>query len=431
MHAVDVLRGRDLLGQRRAVDLRRRRQLEQDPGHLGVRVELVEQLAHGLVARVRGQAVVEPADPGLGARLLLAADVDGARRVVADQDGGEAGRLVARGDPRRDLLAHLVAHLLRDRLAVNQRHRARQASVPCPWSFTTRPELSGTFGMVASTHWLASAAGMAVLERGGNAFDAAVATGLALQVVEPHLNGPGGEVPILLWDGAPKVVCGQGPAPRAATIDAFRDLGYSLIPGTGPLAACVPGALDAWLLLLREYGTMSFGRGGGVRDRLRAGQVPGAAGDRAGARRGARGRHTWERSGSRLRNPVLADTYERLAGSEDRGWLAEAILAEHEGLLTADDLAGYCATVEAPVSFDFGGWTVFKTGPWGQGPVFLQQLALLEGVDLGAVPRASSTSTRWSSARSSRSPTARRSTATSTCRWTACSRGRTRRSGAR
>ena len=68
--------------------------------------------------------------------------------------------------------------------------------------FTTRPELRGDFGMVASTHWLASAVGMSVLERGGNAADAAVAAGFVLQVVEPHLNGPGGEVPILLWDAA-------------------------------------------------------------------------------------------------------------------------------------------------------------------------------------------------------------------------------------
>ena len=87
-------------------------------------------------------------------------------------------------------------------------------------SFTTRPELRGTFGMVASTHWLASAAGMAVLEQGGNAFDAAVAAGLTLQVVEPHLNGPGGDLPALLWPverGEPVVLCAQGPAPRAAT----------------------------------------------------------------------------------------------------------------------------------------------------------------------------------------------------------------------
>src|SRR4051794_38219884 len=117
-------------------------------------------------------------------------------------------------------------------------------------AFTTRPELSGTFGMVASTHWLATAAGMAVLERGGNAFDAAVAAGLSLQVVEPHMNGPGGDLPLLLWDGeAVEVICGQGPAPAGASIAGFRERGHELVPGTGPLAACVPGAFDAWMTL--------------------------------------------------------------------------------------------------------------------------------------------------------------------------------------
>src|SRR3954470_2833154 len=127
--------------------------------------------------------------------------------------------------------------------------------------FTTRPELHGTFGMVASTHWLASAAGMGMLERGGNAFDAAVAAGFVLQVVEPHLNGPGGEVPILLYSAERDdvlVVDGQGRAPAAATIARFRDLGHELVPGTGLLAACVPGAFDAWLLLLRDFGTLSL-----------------------------------------------------------------------------------------------------------------------------------------------------------------------------
>src|SRR5215203_3440829 len=125
--------------------------------------------------------------------------------------------------------------------------------------FATRPELRGSFGMVSSTHWLASATGMAVLERGGNAFDAAVAAGFVLQVVEPHLNGPGGEVPILAapaGSGRVLVVNGQGPVPRAATIARFEELGLDLVPGTGLLPACVPGAFGAWMRLLRDHGSL-------------------------------------------------------------------------------------------------------------------------------------------------------------------------------
>src|SRR5436190_23880317 len=94
--------------------------------------------------------------------------------------------------------------------------------------FTTRPEITGTFGVASSTHWLASATAMSVLERGGNAFDAAAAAGFVLQVVEPHLNGPAGEVPVLLWDagaGRAHVLCGQGTALAAATPARFRELG--------------------------------------------------------------------------------------------------------------------------------------------------------------------------------------------------------------
>src|SRR6516164_451712 len=104
-------------------------------------------------------------------------------------------------------------------------------------TFTTRPQLAGTFGMVASTHWLATAAGMAVLEAGGNAFDAAVATGFALQVVEPHQNGPGGDLPALVWHDGPRVLCAQGPAPALATRDRYA--GMDLVPGQGLLAAVV------------------------------------------------------------------------------------------------------------------------------------------------------------------------------------------------
>ncbi|MDE0781268.1 MAG: gamma-glutamyltransferase, partial [Alphaproteobacteria bacterium] len=127
--------------------------------------------------------------------------------------------------------------------------------------FTTRPEIRGTHGMVASTHYLATMAGWRMLEIGGNAFDAAVATGLALQVVHPYQNGPGGDLPIVLHNaatGKTEVICGQGVAPQAATIEAYNALGLDLVPGTGLLSPCVPGAFDAWMLLLRDYGRLSL-----------------------------------------------------------------------------------------------------------------------------------------------------------------------------
>ena len=126
-------------------------------------------------------------------------------------------------------------------------------------TFTTRPTLRGTFGMVSSTHWLASQSAMRILELGGNAFDAGAAAGFVLHVVEPHLNGPGGEVPAIIAtadDPTPRVLSGQGVAPAGATIEHYRSLGLTLVPGSGPLAATVPGAVDAWLLLLRDHGTL-------------------------------------------------------------------------------------------------------------------------------------------------------------------------------
>ena len=117
-----------------------------------------------------------------------------------------------------------------------------------PNPFTTRPEIDGTFGVVASTHWIATAVGMGILERGGNAFDAAVATAFTLQVVEPHLNGPGGDVPVILYDvrrGKPEVICGQGSVPAGATVKHYRDeLGLDLVPGTQVASSPVPGTMS-------------------------------------------------------------------------------------------------------------------------------------------------------------------------------------------
>ena len=299
--------------------------------------------------------------------------------------------------------------------------------------FTTRPELAGTFGMVASTHWLASAAGMAVLEHGGNAFDAAVATGLVLQVVEPHLNGPGGEVPVIAHHagrGETFVLCGQGTAPAAATPAAFAALGLDLVPGSGLLAACVPGSFGAWLLMLREFGTFRLRDVLGYAISYAAGGYPVLPAISWGIASVAElFRDYWPSSaevylpggrvpapGSRFANPVLAATYQRIldeaeAASQDRdeqieaarrayyeGFVAEAIAAyvasaevmdvtgqPHRGLLSHADLAGWQPRLEEPLTFDFGGLTVCKTQPWGQGPVFLQQLALLGGFDLPAM----------------------------------------------
>ncbi|MGW4287654.1 gamma-glutamyltransferase family protein [Streptomyces sp. NPDC004673] len=288
--------------------------------------------------------------------------------------------------------------------------------------FTTRPTLQGTFGMVSSTHWLASQSAMAVLEDGGNAFDAAVAGAFVLHVVEPHLNGPAGEVPILLApaDGEVRVLCGQGVAPAGATVAHYRALGLDLVPGTGPLAAAVPGAFDAWLLLLRDHGTkpldevlkyaIGYAEDGhspvenvtatveSVRELFETEWTSSAEVYLPGG-------HV-PRPGEPLRNPALAATWKRLlaetSGAGDRearidaartvwrtGFIAEALLRQsrrptldssgsrHTGTLTETDLADWTASYEAPATYDWNGWTLCKAGPWSQGPALLQQLALL------------------------------------------------------
>ncbi len=297
--------------------------------------------------------------------------------------------------------------------------------------FTTRPEIAGTFGVVASTHWLASQVGMAVLERGGNAFDAAVAAGFTLQVAEPHLNGPGGDAPIIIHSartGTQHVVCGQGVAPQAATLDAFAKLGIDLIPATGLLPAVVPGAFDAWCLMLREWGTwelqdvLAYALGY-ARDGVHV--VPRISATIESVR--PLFETEWRTSaavylphgdvpapGSLFARPALAATWERLCreavgpsrearidavrSAWYRGFVAEAVDrffrnndvldvtgAHHRGLLAADDFARWSASVEEPVRYDYHDHTVLKCGPWSQGPVFLQQLALLRGFDLGAM----------------------------------------------
>jgi len=299
-----------------------------------------------------------------------------------------------------------------------------------PDPFTTRPEIEGTFGVVTSTHWIATAVGMATLEKGGNAFDAGVATAFTLQVVEPHLNGPGGDVPVIVHDvkrGRTEVICGQGPAPAKATIAHYHSEGLDMVPGTGLLAACVPGTFESWMLLLRDYGTLK------LRDVLEPAIAYAANGYPLVERASATiqtveqlFRKHWPtsaavylpngevpRPGTIFTNKRLSETYARIlkeaesAGGDrvaqierarkawSQGFVAEAIDrfcrtqevmdvsgSPHRGVLSADDMARWQPTVEAPLTYDYGRYPVCKAGVWSQGPVMLQQLALLKGFDL-------------------------------------------------
>jgi gamma-glutamyltranspeptidase/glutathione hydrolase len=298
-------------------------------------------------------------------------------------------------------------------------------------AFTTRPEIDGTFGVAATTHWIATAVAMGILERGGNAFDAGIAAAFTLQVVEPHLCGPGGDVPVMVFDqrrGKPEVICGQGPAPAGATIAHYRDhLGLDIIPGTGLLAPCIPGTFETYMLVLRDYGTMR------VRDVLEAAISYAQNGHPIVERACATistvrdlFRDHWPTSAAvylpggsvappatLFRNPAHAETYlrilaeaeaggggreaeiERACRAWSQGFVADAVDRfcrteevmdvtgrRHKGVLTGHDMAGWKPTLEAPVSLDYGRYQVLKPGPWTQAPAMLQILAILKGFEV-------------------------------------------------
>jgi gamma-glutamyltranspeptidase/glutathione hydrolase len=295
-----------------------------------------------------------------------------------------------------------------------------------PGSFITRPTLQGTFGMSASTHWIATAVAQSVLERGGNAFDAATAAAFVLHVVEPHLNGPGGDMTAVFVTaarpGKPVVLMGQGPAPAGATPEHYRTEGLELVPGSGALAAAVPAAVDAWLLLLRDHGTwelqavLEFAVGYARDGHPVLGRVGATI-----AAVSALFREHWPTSaalwmpdgkipaaGELLRNPAYARTLELLVEAGGRassrearidaarrewseGFVAEAMVqsvqiphrhssgTDHQGVLAMGDLAAFEAGYEDAATVEFRGHTIAKTGPWGQGPALLQTLAILDG----------------------------------------------------
>ncbi|MCC6000422.1 MAG: gamma-glutamyltransferase [Pararhodobacter sp.] len=298
----------------------------------------------------------------------------------------------------------------------------------------TRVEVLGWMGVASTSHWLSSQTALAMLERGGNAFDAAVAAGLVMQVVQPHLNGPAGDVAILVHDGASGTVasiCGQGPAPAGLNIAAIRALGLDMIPGTGLLPAVVPGAFDAWMMLLLEKGTIDLAealapailyatRGIPVDPRLHetlSAAVPVFA--KYWPASGAAFLNpdgTAPAVGALFANPTLAATWTRLlreaqACSPDRdaqieaaraiwsdGFIAGAIDsfcgsahamdisgAEHGAKLRGSDMSQWRASWEPVVSLPYAGGMVYKCGGWTQGPALLQALAMLPPDQMAAM----------------------------------------------
>jgi gamma-glutamyltranspeptidase/glutathione hydrolase len=297
----------------------------------------------------------------------------------------------------------------------------------------TRPIVRGIKACVTSSHYLATEAGFEILLVGGNAFDAAVAVGLTLHVVEPHMNSIAGEAPALLYSAKERkvvAVSGQGTAPKRATMEFFKQEGINLIPGDGLLSAAVPASFDVWITLLKHFGTMSLRQVIAPAIRLAEQGFPLypflQRSIKANAQLFAKQWPTTAKIfllhgkvpevGQVIVQTDLGTTLRKLANAEKRGGksrksgltaardhfysgpIAKRIVEfssetptldatgeAHTGLIGVEDLANYETRLEQPVEIEYGGLTVHKCGPWSQGPVFLQQLRLLEAHGLEGI----------------------------------------------
>jgi gamma-glutamyltranspeptidase/glutathione hydrolase len=301
---------------------------------------------------------------------------------------------------------------------------------------TFYPLIMGREAMVSTEHYLSASAGARIFARGGNAIDAAVAATLVEGVVNPHMHTIGGEAPMLIYSAnAARVVAVNGnmTAPAKATIEFYRQRKINLVPGEGLLAAGVPAAFDALAAALESFGTLTLGDvlepalklcedGMPVHAGLSGhGNTPedlsGLIGRASIGSNQQKFRERWPTTaqiylpngevpgpGDIIRNPALAEFFHRLLDAEAgarsqgreaaikaarerfyRGDIAREIVAwsrTNGGLLEKSDLERFTTRFEQAVSVDYHGLTVHKCQPWSQGPVFLQQLRILEGLDL-------------------------------------------------
>jgi len=322
--------------------------------------------------------------------------------------------------PARAVGRHVIAAAILTIVAVGARPGAQAppggAAAHTP---TVRPEILGTRGIVAAGRHYSVSAGVRMLQQGGNAIDAGVATVLAASVCEISHFGFGGEAPTMVYDAKTReiiVINGQGPAPKAATPALFASRG--LVPGNGPLGATIPAMLDAMAIALETKGTMRFEQvlqpaieladGFPMYEFLRMYLI---------SERAATEQYEWSAKtyypngrvpevGEMFRQPNLARTLRAIADADKRAFaqtrnrttairagrdafykgdiarrIAEADRAAG-GVFTYDDLASYHGQIEKPTTTSFHGFDIFKAGPWDQGPVLLQTLNILEGVDL-------------------------------------------------
>jgi len=298
----------------------------------------------------------------------------------------------------------------------------------------TRPVVMGLHGVVACGHYLAAELGINIMRQGGNAIDAGAAMVLAESLLEFQSFGFGGEVPTLVYyaqENKVYEVNGNMTVPKAATIDWFKEHGYKMIPGDGFTPAGVCAVLDAVVHMLDRFGTMSFGEIAAGAIRLAREGYPMYEAQQQGIVYMAdRFKREWPTSavlflpdgkvpqiGQIVRNTAWADTMERLVEAERsvssgaahrryaglmavrdcfyKGPIAEEIVKFQKenkckdaeghsncGLLSVDDFAEYQCKIGPAVCVNYRGYDVFKCGPWTQGPVFLQQLNILEGFDL-------------------------------------------------
>lgn len=272
----------------------------------------------------------------------------------------------------------------------------------------TRSAAVGRHGMIATSQALASAAGLRVLQEGGNAIDAAVTAAAVLAVIEPSMNGIGGDLFALVHDAKTKQVYGLDSSGRSAyraTPEELARRGRQAMPEDGPLPVDVPGVVEGWHQLLARFGTMTiakalqpaitYARDGFPVQQLMAAQWDGAARrlaeDPAAARTFLPGGRA-PREGEIFANPNLAKSLELIA-EEGRdafytGAIAEAIVADmkaRDGLLEMRDLADHKADWVEPIRTTYRGYDVLEMPPSTQGFVALEMLNLMEGFDVKAM----------------------------------------------